>query len=178
MRFRQGDADAVQFLHLALGACEFGARGAFPLGQFDVGKCGVHRLANQRGSGLAWKRCKTSGSALACAVSRNADQPDARSSAHQAPQSDQIACAQIRKAHDGGIARIQARQSDGLEMGTAKRRSAYRRLKGAPEERPESAQNTKFLRAAACERVRDAAGDGISARSPLSRVYRNCRGRA
>ena len=47
MGLRQGDADAIQLFHLALGAGQFGARGAFPLGQFDVGNRGVHRLANQ-----------------------------------------------------------------------------------------------------------------------------------
>ena len=64
MGLRQGDADAIQFLHLAFGPREVGARGPFPLRQLDVGNRGVHRLANQRGVRLARKGGKAAWGAL------------------------------------------------------------------------------------------------------------------
>jgi hypothetical protein len=93
MGLRQGDADAIQFLHLAFGPREIGARGPFPLCQLDVGNRGVHRLANQRGARLARKGGKTAWSGLTSAISRNADEPDARCASHETPQGNQVSSA-------------------------------------------------------------------------------------
>src|SRR6266851_593060 len=62
---RQRHADAVQFLHLALGTLEFRAGAAFALGQFDIVERRSDCLANQGGSRLARQRREASGCVLA-----------------------------------------------------------------------------------------------------------------
>ena len=63
--FRQRHADAVQFLHVALGSLEFRARGALALGHLDVFKRRVDGLAHQLRSCLIGKSGEATGGVLA-----------------------------------------------------------------------------------------------------------------
>ena len=132
MRFRQGDADAIQLFHLALGALEFGASGALPLRKLDVGKRGVHCLANQSRLRLCVEVLRSIPGCFR-RLRRLREMPISRTrgrAAHRRRKAAQVAGAKVREAYDRGISRYGARQLDGRRTDAAAPGAQYRRLSG------------------------------------------------
>ena len=119
----------VEFLilngHLQNIECAVGGDGLLirPVGSGE----GVENIA--RGNRLARQCCKAIRCALACAIARNAYEPDARGSAHKPLQGNQVACPRSAK-HTTGVSPSSGAEFLLLGEGAGSTRTAYRRLKG------------------------------------------------
>jgi hypothetical protein len=103
MRLRQGNADAVQHLHLAFRTGQISLRRLLALGEFDISDRGVYRFANKRWFSLARKCCKAPCGVSGLAVAGDADDANPGSAPGHTRDRCKVPCANVGKTYYGHV---------------------------------------------------------------------------